>query len=63
LSFASASKFSVQTQREEEMAREFVQAKKQARKAEEQAKTATEQYVTTNTKLYQMEEDLRMVME
>jgi len=45
------------------MAREIVQAKEQARKAEEQTKTMTEQFVTTNTKLCQMEDDLRMVKE
>ena len=62
-SFVSAGNFSVQTEREEEMAREIVQAKEQARKAEEQTKTMTEQFVTTNTKLCQMEDDLRMVKE
>jgi len=62
-SFASAGNFSVQTEREEEMARKIVQAKEQARKAEEQAKTMTKQFVMANTKLCQMEDDLRMVKE
>jgi len=39
-SLAFANNFSVQTEKEE-MAREIVQAKEQARKAEEQAKTVT----------------------
>jgi len=61
-SLASTENFSVQTEREE-MAREIIQAKEQARKTEEQAKTVTKQFVIANTKLRQMEDDLRMVKE
>jgi len=45
------------------MACKIIQAKEQARKAEEQAKTVTERFVTTDTKLPQMENVLRMVKE
>jgi len=60
--FASANNFLFQTEREE-MAREIIQAKEQARKEEEKAKTVTERCVTADTKLRQMEDDLRMVKE
>jgi len=49
-SFASADNFSFQAEKEE-MAHEIIQAKEQARKAKEEEKTTTEQFVTTNTKL------------
>ena len=61
-SFASVDSFSFQAEREE-ITCEIIQSKEQARKVEEEANMAIEQFVTTNTKLRQMEDDLRMVKE